>query len=80
MDWTGFLDPDETGDYVLGVKADGLAHVLVDDKRLAQKFGEASNMGPVHFEKGHPRNWKFPIAAWGTAPPSAARLGSGERA
>ncbi len=68
VDWTGFLNPDETGDYVLGVEADGMARVLVDDKRLAQNFGEASNLGQVHLEKGHPRKLEVSYRRVGDGP------------
>ena len=54
VQWTGFLNPRETGDYLLGVKADGFARVSVDDKQVTQIFGHRSNLGQVHLEKGHP--------------------------
>jgi beta-glucosidase len=50
--WAGFLNPDATGDYLLGVKADGFARVTVNDKQVAQAFGQGSNLGQVHLEKG----------------------------
>lgn len=53
--WTGFLNPHETGDYMLGVEADGEARVFVDDKRLAETVGAAAVLAQVHLEKGHPR-------------------------
>ncbi len=54
VEWTGFLNPNATGDYLLGMKADGFARLSVDDKPVTQSFGESSNLGPVHLEKGHP--------------------------
>src|SRR5579872_338997 len=54
VEWTGFLNPKATGDYLLGMKADGVARLSVDDKTLTQSFGEGSNIAPVHLEKGHP--------------------------
>jgi beta-glucosidase len=54
VEWTGFLNPNATGDYLLGMKADGFARVSVDDKTVTQSFGESSNLGQVHLEKGHP--------------------------
>ncbi|MGH8180850.1 MAG: glycoside hydrolase family 3 C-terminal domain-containing protein, partial [Steroidobacteraceae bacterium] len=54
VEWTGFIDPPQTGDYLLGVKADGFAQVSVGDVQLVRMYIEASNMSPVHLEKGHP--------------------------
>ncbi|HEV2270422.1 MAG TPA: glycoside hydrolase family 3 C-terminal domain-containing protein [Steroidobacteraceae bacterium] len=54
VEWTGFLDPPATGDYLLGVKADGFAQVTVGDEQVVRMYIEASNMSPVHLEKGHP--------------------------
>jgi len=54
VQWTGFLNPNATGDYLLGIKADGFARVSVDDKTITQLYGANSNLGQVHLEKGHP--------------------------
>ncbi len=48
--WTGFLRPVETGDYRLGVKAEGFARVSLDGKPVAPVFG----FSRVHLEAGHP--------------------------
>jgi beta-glucosidase len=50
--WTGFLTPTETGDYQVGIKADGFAMVSVDGHRLAFQFGPGTSMGRIHLEKG----------------------------
>ena len=34
--WTGFLNPNETGDYLLGIKAAGFARVSLNNKRVVQ--------------------------------------------
>ncbi len=52
--WTGFLNPPTTGDYLLGLKANGFARVSVDDKPVTQSYGSSSNLGQLHLEKGHP--------------------------
>jgi beta-glucosidase len=52
VQWTGFLNPKETGDYLLGVKADGFARISADDEQVTQTFGHRSNLGQVHLEKG----------------------------
>ncbi len=54
VDWTGSLNPNATGDYLLGIKADGFARVSVDDREVAQMFGGGTSLGQVHLEKGHP--------------------------
>jgi beta-glucosidase len=54
VQWTGFLNPQNTGDYLLGIKADGIARLSVNDKRVAQIFGSGSNLAPIHLEKGNP--------------------------
>jgi beta-glucosidase len=54
VEWTGFIDPPSSGDYLIGVKADGFAQVTVNDVQLVRMYTVASNMAPVHLEKGHP--------------------------
>ena len=50
--WSGFLTAGATGDYRLGVKADGFAQVSVDGQQVARAFGSGTNLGQVHLEKG----------------------------
>ncbi|MBV9340844.1 MAG: glycoside hydrolase family 3 C-terminal domain-containing protein, partial [Acidobacteria bacterium] len=50
--WTGFLNPGETDDYLLGIKADGFSRVSLGDKEVVQMFNAGSSMGQVHLEKG----------------------------
>lgn len=54
---TGFLNPTETGDYLLGINksTDGFARVSLDDHRVVQMYGTGSSLGRVHLEKGHAR-------------------------
>ena len=52
--WTGFLNPNETGDYIVGIKADGSAEVLVGNRKLVQMYSPGAGMGRIHLEKGHP--------------------------
>ena len=52
--WTGFLNPNETGDYLLGIKADGSGRVTVGDKRLVHTYSPGASMGRIHLEKGQP--------------------------
>jgi beta-glucosidase len=52
--WTGFLNPSETGDYLLGIEAAGFARVSLNNKRVVQTYSGGSGLGRVHLEKGHP--------------------------
>jgi beta-glucosidase len=58
VEWSGFLTPPETGDFNLGVRAEGsIASVSVDGKPVAQEFtmnakGPQAKIGRVHFEQG----------------------------
>jgi len=53
--WTGFLTPSDSGDYLIGIRADGFAQVQVDEKTVAMEFethGVEGKLGRVHLEKG----------------------------
>jgi beta-glucosidase len=52
--WTGFLNPAETGDYLIGVKTNGFAGVSVGDKQVSRSSHSGTSMGQIHLEKGHP--------------------------
>jgi beta-glucosidase len=52
VQWSGSLTPTETGDYLLGITADGFAGVRVNDKQVAQGWGGGTHMGRVHLVKG----------------------------
>ena len=51
--WSGFLNAPATGDYRLGVKANGTARVTVGDRTIAQTYG-GSSIGRVHLDRGEP--------------------------
>ncbi|HJX00538.1 MAG TPA: glycoside hydrolase family 3 C-terminal domain-containing protein, partial [Terriglobales bacterium] len=53
VEWSGFLTPNATGDYLLGIKANGFARVSVDDKQVTRSGGDRASLGQVHLEKGH---------------------------
>jgi beta-glucosidase len=53
--WSGFLTPTETGEYNLGILADGFSQVSVDGKQIAQEYmtnGAEAKLGRVQLEKG----------------------------
>jgi len=55
VQWSGFLTPKETGDYYLGILADGFAQLSVGGKQVAQEYmtsGAEAKLGKVHLEKG----------------------------
>ena len=54
VQWTGFLTPPESGDYVIGMRANGFARVALNGKEVAQEYrthGVESIVGRVHLEK-----------------------------
>lgn len=52
--WSGNLTPDETGDFVLGMQADGYARVSIGGHPFVQTAGPGTNLGRIHLEKGRP--------------------------
>src|SRR5205823_577737 len=52
VQWTGFLNPNATGDYLLGIKADGFARISVSDRLVTLGWGNGAKIGQVHLEKG----------------------------
>jgi len=47
VEWSGFLNPIASGDYLLGIKADGFARLSADDKLVAQGWGNNTHLGQV---------------------------------
>jgi len=65
VEWTGFLTPAETGDFLIGVQVEGFASVRINDRPVAQEWAGGTRMGRVHLEKGQ----KLPIKVeYGTRP------------
>jgi len=54
VQWNGFLTAPATGDYLLGIKADGFARVSADDRRVTEGWGDNTHLGQIHLEKGRP--------------------------
>jgi len=55
VEWTGFLTPPETGDYLIGLRLNGFGQVTVDGKRVTQgsaNHGVEPKLGRVHLQKG----------------------------
>src|SRR5215469_12036598 len=58
VQWSGFLTPRETGDFLLGIRCQGFGRLTVNGKQVATAFGGgtrglAAGIGRVHLEKGH---------------------------
>jgi beta-glucosidase len=55
VEWTGYLTPPDSGDYYIGVRADGFATVMINGKTVAREFrthGVEAKVGRVHLDKG----------------------------
>jgi beta-glucosidase len=56
VQWTGFLTAPDSGDYLIGIRADGFGSVSLENKVVARVFrtqGVEAKVGRVHLEKGH---------------------------
>ncbi|MBV9340599.1 MAG: glycoside hydrolase family 3 C-terminal domain-containing protein [Acidobacteria bacterium] len=57
VQWSGFLTPSESGDFILGLRCQGFGRLAVDGKQVAAAVGGgggvSSGVGHVHLEKGH---------------------------
>ncbi len=56
VQWSGFLTPSESGDFILGIRVAGFARLTADGKQVAMAFGGgggfASGVGHIHLEAG----------------------------
>jgi beta-glucosidase len=55
VQWTGFLTPPDSGDYLIGIRAFGFAKLSMDGKPVAQQFrthGVEGKLGRVRLQKG----------------------------
>jgi beta-glucosidase len=56
VQWSGFLMPTETGDYLIGLRSQGFARVSIDGTHVASAYGGDGEtvpvMGRVHLERG----------------------------
>ena len=74
VQWSGFLTPKQTGDYQIGVLADGFAMVTADGKQLALEYmtnGAEAKTGRVHLEKGQKISLQIMYGLMGDAKPKA---------
>jgi beta-glucosidase len=74
VQWTGFLTPPDSGDYLIGVRADGFARVTLEGKEIAQEFrthGVEAKVGRVHLEKGQKVAISVSYGSMGASEPHA---------
>jgi beta-glucosidase len=71
VQWTGSLHANATADYSLGIKANAFVRVSVDDKLVAQGWGNQTHMGQVHLEKGRPAKLEVSYSRLGEGKPEA---------
>ncbi len=74
VEWTGFLTAPDSGDYLIGIRADGFSAVSVDGKMIALQYGTTgleAKLGRVHLEKGQKAALEVRYAAMNNATPSA---------
>ena len=50
--WSGFLEPQTTGDYLIGVRGNGSAHLALDGRPIMQIWGGGARLGRAHLERG----------------------------
>ena len=68
--WTGSLTAPETGDYRIGIKADGAARAMVAGRPIALTYGGTS-MGRIRLEKDAPVRIEVSYASGSGADPQA---------
>jgi beta-glucosidase len=52
--WRGILHPSETGAYLIGLKAEGAAKLILDGRTVVEMYGPNADLVPVHLQKDHP--------------------------
>jgi beta-glucosidase len=57
VQWSGFLTPAESGDFLIGIRSEGFGRLAVDGKQVAAAIGGGTRglvaaVGRVHLEKG----------------------------
>ena len=52
--WTGVLNPTVSGDYLLGVQAQGFARLAISGQSFIQSGGTEANLRRIHLQAGQP--------------------------
>ncbi len=82
VQWSGFLTPAESGDFLLGIRCAGFCRVAADGKQIALAFGGgglASQVGRVHLEKGRKAALEISYGTQGRESAGGADLGEIEQ-
>ena len=82
VQWSGFLTPTESGDFLVGVRSDGFARLTVDDKQTAMAGrgnGVDSSVGRVTLEKGHQGCHQPDLRQHERQAPRRTHLGQGQQ-
>ena len=71
VQWTGILHPEQTGDYLVGIKVDGFGRLSLDGKEVTTLWGRNTNFGQIHLDKGHPVQLELIYGHTGQGKPEA---------
>jgi beta-glucosidase len=67
VQWSGFLTPNESGDFLLGIRCKGFCRLTTDGKQVTLTYGggnePVSQVGCVHLEKGRKVALEFTYGA-----------------
>src|SRR5580692_4926778 len=69
--WTGFIQPNQTGDYLIGIRANGSGSVSVDGRQIVQMSSGGSTLGRVHLEQGLATQFEVEYGQGGGRSPQA---------
>jgi beta-glucosidase len=72
--WSGYFTPDHSGDYQLGVRANGFATVTIGDEHLIESYSPGTDVGRVYLRKGRRVRLQMAYGRIGRAAPQAALI------
>lgn len=75
--WSGYLTPNVSGEYLIGIRANGYATVEVNHRTIAQQYnstGTATKLGRIYLEKGERLPIEVSYGAPGGTSPEAQLL------
>jgi beta-glucosidase len=54
VSWHGVLQPKETGTYLIGLRAQGAAKLIMDGHKIVEMYGPNTDLAPVHLDTHQP--------------------------
>lgn len=72
--WRGFLVPPQTGDFMLGMRADGFARVSLAGRSFVQVAGPGANLSRVHLVAGQPVSLEVEYGQTSSRDPEAVMI------